>query len=174
MIRAQNIFLIGPMGAGKSTIGRQLAESLSYTFRDSDQEIQRRTGVDIPTIFEYEGESGFRDRERQVIEELIQGERIVLATGGGAILHPENRQDLAARGVVVYLHCSPEQQYARTARDRSRPLLDTADPLQRLRDLMAEREPLYRQVADIVVTTEKRGTTSVVKEIRRRIESAEL
>ncbi|MBK1700040.1 shikimate kinase AroK [Thiococcus pfennigii] len=174
MIRAQNIFLVGPMGAGKSTIGRQLAETLSYAFKDSDQEIQRRTGVDIPTIFEFEGENGFRERERQVIEELIQGERIVLATGGGAVLRPENRQDLAARGVVVYLHCSPEQQYARTARDRSRPLLDTADPLQRLRELMAEREPLYRQVADLVVSTEKRGTASVVKEIRRRIESAEL
>ncbi|MEY6431552.1 shikimate kinase AroK [Thioalkalicoccus limnaeus] len=174
MIRAQNIFLVGPMGAGKSTIGRQLAEALSYEFRDSDQEIQRRTGVDIPTIFEYEGEAGFRERERQVIEQLIQEERIVLATGGGAVLRPENRQDLAARGVVVYLHCSPEQQYARTARDRNRPLLDTEDPMQRLRDLMAERDPLYRQVADLVVSTERRGTASVVKEIRRRIESAEL
>lgn len=174
MIRAQNIFLVGPMGAGKSTIGRQLAEALSYAFKDSDQEIQRRTGVDIPTIFEFEGEAGFRERERQVIEELIQGERIVLATGGGAVLRPENRQDLAARGVVVYLHCSPEQQHARTARDRSRPLLDTADPLQRLRELMAEREPLYRQVADLVVSTEKRGTASVVKEICRRIENAEI
>ncbi|AGA88963.1 shikimate kinase [Thioflavicoccus mobilis 8321] len=174
MIRAQNIFLVGPMGAGKSTIGRQLAEVLSYEFKDSDQEIQRRTGVDIPTIFEFEGEAGFRDRERQILEELIQGERIVLATGGGAVLRPENRQDLTARGVVVYLHCSPEQQYARTARDRSRPLLDTSDPLLRLRELMAERDPLYRQVADLVVSTERRGTASVVKEIRRRIESAEL
>lgn len=159
------------MGAGKSTIGRQLAESLSYSFKDSDQEIQRRTGVDIPTIFEFEGEQGFRSRERQVLEEMIQEERIVLATGGGAVLMPENRQDLAARGVVVYLHCSPEQQYARTARDRSRPLLETDDPLERLRELMAERDPLYRQVADLVVSTEKRGTASVVKEIRRRLEA---
>ncbi len=170
-MRAQNIFLVGPMGAGKSTIGRQLAEAMSYTFKDSDQEIQRRTGVDIPTIFEYEGEEGFRNRERQVIEELVAGERIVLATGGGVVLLPENRQDLAARGVVIYLHCTPEQQFSRTSRDRNRPLLHTEDPLERLREIMAERDPLYRQVADMVVSTEKRGTSSVVKEIRRRLES---
>lgn len=174
MMRSHNIFLVGPMGAGKSTIGRQLAEALSYSFKDSDQEIQRRTGVDIPTIFEFEGEQGFRSRERQVIEEMIQEERIVLATGGGAVLLPENRQDLTARGVVVYLHCSPEQQYSRTARDRSRPLLDTSNPLQRLHELMAERDPLYRQVADLVVSTEKRGTASVVKEICRRLEAEEI
>ena len=171
MIRAQNIFLIGPMGAGKSTVGRQLAESLSYTFRDSDQEIQRRTGVDIPTIFEFEGEEGFRKRERQVIEDLVAEDRIVLATGGGAVLNAENRQKLTSRGVVVYLYCSPEQQYARTSRDRNRPLIQTEDPLARLRELMEERDPLYRQVADLVVSTEKRGTASVVKEIRRRLES---
>jgi shikimate kinase len=155
-------------------VGRQLAESLSYTFKDSDQEIQRRTGVDIPTIFEFEGEEGFRNRERQVIEELVAGERIVLATGGGVVLRPENRQDLAARGVVIYLHCTPEQQYSRTSRDRNRPLLQTEDPLERLREIMAERDPLYRQVADMVVSTEKRGTSSVVKEIRRRLESEEI
>ncbi|MCF7983343.1 MAG: shikimate kinase AroK [Thiohalocapsa sp.] len=174
MIRPQNIFLVGPMGAGKSTIGRQLAETLGYDFQDSDQEIQRRTGVDIATIFEYEGESGFRARERQVIEDLAGQEGIVLATGGGVVLTPENRQQLAARGFVIYLHCSPEQQYARTARDRSRPLLHTDDPQQRLRDLMSEREPIYRQVADMVVSTERRGTSSVVKEIRRRLESEDL
>lgn len=173
MIRAQNIFLVGPMGAGKSTVGRQLAEALSYTFKDSDQEIQRRTGVDIPTIFEFEGEEGFRNRERQVIEDLVAEERIVLATGGGAILNAENRQNLAARGVVIYLHCTPEQQFSRTSRDRSRPLLQTEDPLARLRELMDERDPLYRQVADLVVSTERRGTASVVKEIRRRLESEE-
>jgi shikimate kinase len=161
------------MGAGKSTVGRQLAEALSYTFKDSDQEIQRRTGVDIPTIFEFEGEEGFRNRERQVIEDLVAEERIVLATGGGAILSPENRQNLAARGVVIYLQCTPEQQFARTSRDRSRPLLQTEDPLARLRELMDERDPLYRQVADLVVSTERRGTASVVKEIRRRLESEE-
>ena len=174
MIRPQNIFLVGPMGAGKSTVGRQLAESLGYEFQDSDQEIQRRTGVDIPTIFEFEGEEGFRNRERQVVEELAQQDGIVLATGGGVVLSPENRQQLAARGFVIYLHCSPEQQFARTARDRNRPLLDTDDPQQRLRELMAEREPIYRQVADMVVSTERRGTSSVVKEIRRRLESEDL
>mgnify|MGYP002396363191 FL=1 len=162
------------MGAGKSTIGRQLAQSLGYEFQDSDHEIQRRTGVDISTIFEYEGEDGFRNRERQVIEDLAAQENMVLATGGGAVLLSENRQQLAARGLVIYLHCSPEQQYARTARDRNRPLLDTDDPQQRLRDLMAEREPIYRQVADLVVSTERRGTSSVVKEIRRRLESEDL
>jgi shikimate kinase len=171
MMRAQNIFLIGPMGAGKSTVGRQLAEALSYTFKDSDQEIQRRTGVDIPTIFEFEGEDGFRNRERQMIEDLVAEERLVLATGGGAVLDPENRQNLTARGVVIYLHCTPEQQYSRTSRDRNRPLLQTEDPLARLRELMEERDPLYRQVADLVVSTEKRGTASVVKEIRRRLEA---
>ena len=170
MMRLQNIFLIGPMGAGKSTVGRQLAESLGYEFRDSDREIQRRTGVDIPTIFEFEGEEGFRQRERQVVDELSQEDGIVLATGGGAVLRADNRQDLTTRGVVIYLHCSPEQQYARTSRDRNRPLLQTADPLGRLRELMEERDPIYRQVADIVVSTEKRGTASVVKEIRRRLE----
>ncbi len=171
MMRAQNIFLIGPMGAGKSTVGRQLAEALSYTFKDSDQEIQRRTGVDIPTIFEFEGEDGFRNRERQMIEDLVGEERLVLATGGGAVLDAENRQNLTARGVVIYLHCTPEQQYSRTSRDRNRPLLQTEDPLARLRELMEERDPLYRQVADLVVSTEKRGTASVVKEIRRRLEA---
>jgi shikimate kinase len=173
MMRLHNIFLVGPMGAGKSTIGRQLAESLGLEFQDSDHEIQRRTGVDIPTIFEFEGEAGFRQRERQVIDELTQQDGIVLATGGGAVLRADNRQDLTARGVVIYLYCSPEQQYTRTARDRNRPLLDTPDPLARLRELMAERDPLYRQVADMVVSTEKRGTASVVKEIRRRLESGE-
>ena len=171
MKRLNNIFLVGPMGAGKSTIGRQLAEALSFRFEDSDHELQRRTGVDIPTIFEYEGEEGFRNREQQVIAELTDQEGIVLATGGGAVLREANRQRLTARGVVIYLHCSPEQQFARTNRDRNRPLIQTADPLQSLRDIMVIREPLYRQVADLVVSTEKRGTASVVKEIRRRLET---
>jgi shikimate kinase len=162
------------MGAGKSTVGRQLAEALGYEFRDSDQEIQQRTGVDIPTIFEFEGEDGFRKRERGVIEDLAQEDGIVLATGGGAVLTAENRQQLAARGFVIYLHCSPEQQFARTARDRGRPLIETDDPQQRLRELMDEREPIYREVADMVVSTERRGTSSVVKEIRTRLEDEAL
>ena len=171
MMRYQNIFLVGPMGAGKSTVGRQLAETLGLKFRDSDHEIQRRTGVDIPTIFEFEGEEGFRQRERQVIDELTQEDGVVLATGGGAVLRADNRQDLTARGVVIYLHCSPEQQYTRTSRDRNRPLIQNEDPLARLREIMDERDPIYRQVADLIVSTEKRGTASVVKEIRRRLET---
>lgn len=171
MALTQNIFLVGPMGAGKSTIGRQLAAALGYGFWDSDQEIQRRTGVDIPTIFEFEGEVGFRQRERQVIDELSQGDRIVLATGGGAVLDEDNRRDLTTRGLVVYLQCSPEQQFARTARDRNRPLLQSTEPLETLRGLMAVRDPLYRQVADLVVSTEKRSAGAVVREIRQHLEN---
>ncbi len=159
------IFLIGPMGAGKTTIGKQLAQALGMTFRDTDQEIQRRTGVDIPTIFEYEGEEGFRQREEQVIDELTQIEQQVVATGGGAVIRERNQQHLSARGIVFYLACSAEQQYERTYRDRNRPLLQTEDPLSRLRDLMAAREPLYRSTADYVVSTEGRGAAAAVADI---------
>jgi shikimate kinase len=170
MVKPRNIFLVGPMGAGKTTIGRYLAAALGYDFDDSDHEIQQRTGVDIPTIFEFEGEQGFRHREAQVIDALTQREHLVLATGGGVILNPENRKRLTSRGWVIYLFCSPEQQYERTARDRNRPLLQTDNPLQKLKDLMVQRDPLYRQVADLVITTEKRTATTVVREIRKRLE----
>ncbi len=170
MTNIPNVFLIGPMGAGKTTIGRQLAASLGFDFQDSDHVLQQRTGVDIPTIFEYEGEEGFRLREMQIVDELTQQQNIVLATGGGVVMREENRRHLGARGLVVYLFCSPEQQYERTSRDRNRPLLQTEDPRQRLIDLMEVRDPLYRQLADAVVSTEKRGAASVVKEIRRRLE----
>jgi shikimate kinase len=159
------------MGSGKSTIGKRVADLLGLAFVDSDHEIQRRTGVDIPTIFDFEGEEGFRRRERQVIDDLTQGDGIVLATGGGAVLDPDNRKLLSARGLVVYLYCSPEQQYERTSRDRNRPLLQTEDPLGRLRELMEERDPLYRQTADFTVVTEKRSAVSVAKEIARKIQS---
>ena len=165
MAKPKRIFLIGPMGAGKTTIGKHLAQSLGLNFCDSDQEIQRRTGVDIPTIFEYEGEDGFRLREQQVIDDLTQIDNQVMATGGGAVVRPENRQHLSARGVVFYLECSPEQQYERTYRDRNRPLLQTEDPLAKLRALMQVREPLYRETADYVVTTEGRSAASVANEI---------
>jgi len=165
MARPNRIFLIGPMGAGKTTIGKQLAQSLGMTFNDSDQEIQRRTGVDIPTIFEYEGEEGFRQREQQVIDDLTQIDNQVLATGGGAVIRPENRQHLSARGVVFFLACSAEQQYERTYRDRNRPLLQTEDPLVRLKELMEIREPLYRNSADYTVSTEGRSASSVANEI---------
>jgi shikimate kinase len=165
MAKPNRIFLIGPMGAGKTTIGKQLAQSLGMTFNDSDQEIQRRTGVDIPTIFEYEGEDGFRQREQQAIDDLTQLDNQVLATGGGAVLRSENRQHLAARGIVVYLACSAKQQHERTYRDRNRPLLQTEDPLGRLQALMAEREPLYLATADYTVSTEGRSASAVANEI---------
>ena len=157
------------MGAGKTTIGRQLANSLGLEFDDTDQEIQRRTGVDIPTIFEFEGEEGFRTRERQVVSDLTQVDGRVLATGGGAVTDPDNRRNLAARGIVVYLHCTPEQQYQRTYKDRNRPLLQTEDPLERLRELMSVRDPLYRDVSDLVVSTENRSASQVAREITERL-----
>ena len=170
MVRVNRLFLVGPMGAGKSTIGRQVATLLRMEFEDSDHEIQRRTGVDIPTIFDFEGEEGFRKREKAVIEDLTRKDDIVLATGGGAVLDPDNRRNLSSRGYVVYLHCTPEQQYERTARDKNRPLIKTGDPLARLRQLMDERDPLYRSTADLVVTTEKRSAQSVAREIVRKLE----
>jgi shikimate kinase len=172
MNRPSRIFLVGPMGAGKSTIGRQLAEALGLEFADTDHEIQRRTGVDIPTIFEYEGEAGFRARERQVVDDLTQLDDQVLATGGGVVMDADNRRHLSARGLVVYLYCSPEQQYERTHRDRNRPLLQTEDPRARLQELMVLRDPLYREVADLVVSTERRSATAVVRDILRQVDAA--
>ncbi|MGD8914573.1 MAG: shikimate kinase AroK [Candidatus Thiodiazotropha sp.] len=169
-MRIQNLFLIGPMGAGKTTVGKQLAEFLHMSFIDSDHEIQRRTGVDIPTIFEFEGEDGFRQRESAVIHELTAREGVVLATGGGVIMREQNRKLLSARGVVVYLRCSVRQQYERTHRDKNRPLLSTPDPMARLKELMAVRDPYYRETADIIVSTEGRNTQSVVQDIRRQLD----
>jgi len=171
MRHTTNIFLIGPMGAGKSTIGRQLAEMVGMDFDDSDQEIQRRTGVDIPTIFEFEGEEGFRKRERQVIDELTQRSAHVLATGGGVVVEADNRRNLSSRGIVVYLYCSPEQQFERTSKDKNRPLIQTDNPLETLIQLMDERDPLYRQTADHVVSTDKRTATTVAKDIVKILES---
>ncbi len=172
MLKPSRIFLVGPMGAGKTTIGRQLAHAMSLEFDDTDQEIQRRTGVDIPTIFEYEGEEGFRKREMKVIAEMVERDNIVLATGGGAVTQPENRRLLAARGYVIYLACSPEQQYERTYKDKNRPLLQEGDPLEILRQLNAERDPLYRDVADLMVSTEGRSAQAVVKEVVRHFEES--
>jgi shikimate kinase len=169
-MRIQNLFLIGPMGAGKTTVGKQLAEFFHMDFVDSDHEIQRRTGVDIPTIFEFEGEKGFRQRESAVIDELTAREGIVLATGGGVIMRDQNRKLLSARGVVVYLHCSVRQQYERTHRDKNRPLLSTPDPMSTLKELMAVRDPLYRETADIIASTEGRNTQAVVQDVCRLLE----
>lgn len=164
-----SIALVGPMGAGKSTIGRQLANALKREFKDSDHEIVARTGASIPLIFEIEGEEGFRRREAAMIDELTLLDNIVLATGGGAVLREENRQCLKERGVVIYLYASVEQLFDRTSRDRNRPLLQTDNPRQKLQDLMEQRDPLYREVADIVVHTDDRSIRSVVKEILVRL-----
>ncbi|MES0874844.1 shikimate kinase AroK [Sinimarinibacterium thermocellulolyticum] len=172
MRSAPNIFLIGPMGAGKTTVGRRLAETRHMRFVDSDQEIERRCGVDIPYIFEKEGEAGFRRREAQAIAELTADSNIVLATGGGAILDPHNRQCLATRGVVVYLYASVEQQLARTQRSQTRPLLQqAADRREVLERLLRVRDPLYRQIADLIVDTDGRAARCVAKDIARFVGS---
>jgi shikimate kinase len=153
------------MGAGKTAVGRQLARLLSYPFYDSDHEIEERTGADIALIFEREGEAGFRRRERAVLADLTGREDIVLATGGGAVLDTDNRNDLAARGCVVYLETSVAQQAERTARTRHRPLLQGSDPVQRLEQLMHVREPLYREIADITIETNHSRVRSVAERI---------
>lgn len=159
------------MGAGKSTIGRLLAKELRLPFKDSDKEIEQRTGADIPWIFDVEGEQGFRDREQSMLQELCLADGVVVATGGGAVLRPANREALRAGGRVVYLHTSVEQQIDRTSRDRNRPLLRTADPGRVLRDLMAIRDPLYREIADIIIETDERPPRLVVQEILERLQA---
>ena len=159
------------MGAGKTAVGRHIARRLKHQFLDSDHELERRTGVDIPTIFEFEGEEGFRSRESAVIDELTQGRGIVLATGGGAVIDPINRRHLAARGTVIYLCTTIDTQLERTSRDRNRPLLQTSDPRTRLESLMAVRDPLYREIADIVVSTDNSRMPLLVNGIIKRLES---
>ncbi len=159
------------MGAGKSTIGRLLAKELRLPFKDSDKEIEQRTGADIPWIFDVEGEQGFREREQAVIVDLCGADGLVLATGGGAVLREENRRALRAGGRVVYLHATVEQQIDRTSRDRNRPLLRTADPARVLSELMAIRDPLYREIADVVIETDERPPRMVVLEIIERLEA---
>ncbi len=153
------------MGVGKTTIGKVLSEELGMAFFDSDREIEASTGADIPWIFDVEGEAGFRVREARMIENLTQKKGIVLATGGGAILSMENRKFLSARGLVVYLRASIKQQLERTSRDKNRPLLQTPDPEKRIKELMKMREPLYREVGDIIVDTNRRNPKTVCQEI---------
>ena len=141
------------MGAGKTTVGRQLAAELGKTFHDSDQEIERRTGVRISLIFEIEGEAGFRAREQRVVDQLTQLSDVVVATGGGAVLAPANREHLASRGLVIYLHGQPRDLWQRMRYDKSRPLLQNTDPLEKLQSLYQQRDPLYREIADVVVDT---------------------
>lgn len=160
-----NIYLIGPMGVGKTTIGRVISEELGMGFFDSDREIEASTGADIPWIFDVEGEAGFRIRESKMIEILTQRKKIVLATGGGAILSPENRRWLSARGTVVYLRASIKQQFERTSRDKNRPLLQTPDPEKRIKELMQVRDPLYREAADLIIDTNRRSPKAVSNEI---------
>ena len=162
---APNVFLIGLMGAGKSTVGRLLARRLGKTFIDTDHEIEKRNGVTIPLIFEIEGEDGFRKREQEVLADLAQEPDVVLSTGGGIVLRPENREVLRNQGFVVYLSARPELLAERARHDKSRPLLNVADPLARLRELHAIRDPLYREVAHAIVETGRGAPQQVVQAI---------
>ena len=169
MTEKRNIFLVGPMGAGKSTIGRHLAEQLHLEFYDSDQEIEKRTGADIAWVFDIEGEEGFRERERDVISDLSEKQGIVLATGGGSIINKDVRNKLSARGIVVYLKTTIEKQVARTQRDKRRPLLQKDDPEQVLRDLADERNPMYEDVCDYVIDTDDQSARNVANKIIAKI-----
>lgn len=170
MLEKKNIFLVGPMGAGKSTIGRQLAQRLNLEFFDSDQEIESRTGANISWVFDVEGETGFRDREERVINELTKKKGIVLATGGGSVKSCINRQYLTARGLVIYLKTTVDKQLIRTKRDKRRPLLQLSvvskkDLRELLESLAEERNPLYEEIADITVSTDEYNARLVVNKI---------
>jgi shikimate kinase len=166
----RSVFLIGPMGSGKTAVGRALARRLGLPFADSDTEIESRTGVDIAYIFEREGEEGFRIRERDVIDSLTRRAGIVLATGGGAVLLPENRERLAARGIVVFLDTTLEQQLERTRRGRHRPLLAGTDRRARLEELAKLRDPLYRSIAAVTIRTDGRAASAVAGDVARALE----
>ena len=164
------VFLVGPMGAGKTTIGKYLAQQLRLQFADTDSEIERRTGADIPWIFEIEGEEGFRSREQQVVEEMTDWNDYVLATGGGVVMRAENRRALASRGFVIYLHATIDEQVRRTQKDKRRPLLQTGDPEQTLRELMAIRDPLYREIADHVINTDGCSPKTVAQRLVKELQ----
>jgi len=168
----RNIFLIGPMGSGKTAVGRHLARLFRLTFHDSDADIEAKTGVDISFIFEKEGEAGFRVRERESIERLTRLQSIVLATGGGAVIDPDNRRWLAERGVVVYLATSIEQQLERTRHARHRPLLNDTDPEEKLKELMLRRAALYAEIARVTVSTDGRRVQLVAEEIHGELRRA--
>ncbi|OOE43652.1 shikimate kinase I [Salinivibrio kushneri] len=170
MAEKRNIFLVGPMGAGKSTIGRHLAQQLHMEFYDSDSVIEDRTGADIAWVFDVEGEEGFRKREENVINDLTEEQGIVLATGGGSIMSKESRNRLSARGVVVYLETTIEKQLARTQRDKKRPLLQTDQPREVLEALAEERNPLYQEIADYVVRTDDQSAKVVANQIMALLE----
>lgn len=170
----ESIFLIGPMGSGKSTVGRQLAEKLSYNFVDSDHIIEEKTGVSIPMIFDIEGEEGFRQRERMAVDELTIKTETVLATGGGAILSEQNRKHLRSRGFVVYLKSSVDVLVHRTKGDRNRPLLQNDDPKKILTEVLEAREAYYLDVADLVVETGRFSIHKVVNKIIDELETLKL
>jgi len=165
----QNIFLVGLMGAGKTTVGRALAKRLGMRFVDSDHEIEARTGATIPLIFEIEGEASFRRREAEVIRDLTAQRGIVLATGGGAVIDPENRQFLKTRGTVIYLRASVSNILHRTMHDRNRPLLQTPDPRRKIEELTQQREPYYREIADIVIDTGRPNVLAMVQSIMAQL-----
>lgn len=172
MAEKRNIILIGPMGAGKSTIGRQLAQQLNMEFFDSDQEIERRTGADVSWVFDVEGEEGFREREEKVINELTKQQGIVLATGGGSVKSHKTRNRLAARGVVIYLETTITKQLARTQRDKKRPLLQVAAPPSKILETLArERNPLYEEIADMTICTDEHGAKIIANKIIHFLES---
>lgn len=166
-----NIFLVGLMGAGKTTVGRALAKRLGMRFVDSDQEIEARTGATIPLIFEIEGEASFRRREAEVIRDLTQQQGVVLATGGGAVLNPESRNFLKTRGTVIYLRASVNSLLHRTVNDRNRPLLQTADPRKKIEELARQREPLYNEIAHFTVDTGSPNVHSMVQAILTQLEA---
>ncbi|MCE9786635.1 shikimate kinase AroK [Shewanella chilikensis] len=165
MAEKRNIFLVGPMGAGKSTIGRHLAQMLHLEFHDSDQEIENRTGADIAWVFDVEGEEGFRRREAQVISDLTEKQGIVLATGGGSVQSKDIRNFLSARGIVVYLETTIDKQVARTQRDKRRPLLQVDNPREVLEALAEVRNPLYEEIADVIVKTDEQSAKVVANQI---------
>lgn len=170
MGKRDNIFLVGLMGAGKTTVGKVLSKRYNKVFHDSDHEIELRCGVKIPLIFEIEGEEGFRKREEVVIAELTGFSNVVVATGGGAILSAASREHLKARGTVIYLRGSPEHLYERTRHDRNRPLLQTSNPLAKLRELYQQRDPLYREIADMVMDTGRQSVAGLAKVICERLD----
>ena len=177
MIKTNSIvplILVGPMGAGKSTLGRHLSQILDYPFYDSDRVIEEKTGADIPWIFDMEGESGFRARETSMLRDLSEDRDCVISTGGGAVQQDENRKLMVATGTVIYLRTSVDEQLRRTAKDRKRPLLQQGDPEETLRRLMAERDPLYREVADYTVETDHRSPKAVALELAQWLQRSDL
>ena len=164
-----NIFLVGMMGAGKTTVGKMLARQMGKHFVDSDVEIQQRTGVTIPHIFDVEGEVGFRQREASVIQDLVLLDNIIMATGGGAVLSEQGREALRRNGIVVYLKSTAHDLWQRTRHDRNRPLLQTADPHAKLKELYAQRDPIYMQVADLVMPSGKQSAHSLVLRLQQEL-----